>query len=65
MTDTTKVTLSARVHPNALKLAKAASTLQGVTISRFAAKAIEQAARKEILKGSTWEEEHQHQGPRR
>ncbi len=59
MTDTTKVTLSARVHPNTLKLAKAASTLQGVTISRFAAKAIEEAARREILEGGA-EEDHHH-----
>ncbi len=44
-----KITLSARVHPRARRLAEAAAELQGLTLSRFAANAIEEAARRELV----------------
>ncbi len=49
MADESKITLSARVHPRARSLAEAAADLQGLTLSRFAANAIEEAARRELV----------------
>ncbi len=62
MTDTTKTTLSARLDPNTRELAQAAAMLQGITLSRFAARAIEQAARREILEGGAEDHDRQARG---
>ena len=58
MADNSKITLSARVHPRARRLAEAAAELQGLTLSCFAANAIEEAARRELM-GNSVDSPHQ------
>ena len=43
-----KVSLSTRVSPRTRRLAETAAELRGVTLSRFAAEVIEEAARREL-----------------
>ena len=48
MQKTPNVTVSARVPPRTLQLAKAAADLCGATLSSFVAQAIAEAARREL-----------------
>ena len=49
MNDEAKVVLSARLSTRSKQLAKAAAELRGVTLSRFVAEAVEEAARSELV----------------
>ena len=44
----TKVTVSARLTPRTRRLAETAAELRGLTLSRFLAEVIEEAARREL-----------------
>ena len=48
-----RVTISARVSPRIRQLAKTAAWIQGVTLSRFAAEAVKDAAQRELMSDST------------
>ncbi len=52
-----KLTVSARVSPRVRQLAMAAARLRGITLSHFAALAIEQAARRELVEDPEIEEQ--------
>ena len=54
----TKVTVSSRLTPRTRRLAELAAELRGVTLSRFAAEAIEEAARRELI-GNSVDSPHQ------
>lgn len=54
----TKVVCSARISPRTRYLAEAAAELLGLTLSHFAANAIEEAARRELM-GNSVDSPHQ------
>ncbi len=52
-----KLTVTARVSPRVRQLAMAAARLRGITLSHFAALAIEQGARRELVEDPEIEEQ--------
>ena len=58
MSKEVKLTVSARVSPRVRQLSMAAARLRGITLSHFAALAMEEAARRELV-GDSAVDEHQ------